>query len=248
MKESNIQPIINHPILHIKDMGIIVVADLHIGIEKRLREQGLFTESQTENMTNSLKKILKKIKAEKIILLGDIKHNIPSTEVFERRDVKNFLNLIKEFGQVHIVPGNHDGLIKNLISEDIVLHSSKGLVIDNIAFIHGHRWPSEKIFRSKDIIMAHTHPTVMLVDRLGIKSYESCWVKANFIDKKLKEKYPDSSNPNLLIIPAFNPLCGGISINKEGINGPLGKIIDINNSNLYMLDGTYLGKVKNLNK
>ena len=44
-------------------------------------------------------------------------------------------------------------------------------------------------------------------------------------------------------MPAFNPLCGGMAVNQEGITGPIGKIIDIQNTQMYLIDGTSLGKV-----
>jgi metallophosphoesterase superfamily enzyme len=47
-------------------------------------------------------------------------------------------------------------------------------------------------------------------------------------------------------MPAFNSLCGGLAINQFGISGPLGKYIDINNAQIYLLDGSSLGKLKNI--
>ena len=63
---------------------------------------------------------------------------------------------------------------------------------------------------------------------------------------KLEEKYPSSSHPEILVMPAFNPLCGGIAVNQEGITGPIGKITDIRNARIYLIDGTSLGKVKDI--
>jgi len=117
---------------------------------------------------------------------------------------------------------------------------------ENVGFIHRHRCPSEDIMNSDQIIMAHTHPTVMLTDRLNHRSFEPCWIKTSFIESKLHEKYPDSFNPRILIIPAFNPLCGGIPINKDRLVGPLRKIIDMDNARIYLLDGTLLGNIKNI--
>ena len=62
----------------------------------------------------------------------------------------------------------------------------------------------------------------------------------------MKEKYPNSINPEVLILPAFNPLCGGIAANQEGVTGPLGKIIDIKKAQIYLIDGASLGLVKDI--
>jgi len=243
MDISNIQPIPNVPALFIKNKKILVIADLHIGIEKEFIDQGLNIHSQTQNMKNQIENICFKFKPNEIIILGDVKHNIPSSTIQERRDVKNFLEVISKLCEIHIIPGNHDGNIKKLCSEKIMIHPSFGYSIENIGFFHGHRWPSEEIMNCKQIIFGHTHPTIMFTDRLGYKTFEQCWIKANFRKNFLKNKYPNSKNPEILVIPAFNPFCGGIAVNKEGIAGPLGKIIDIKNSQIYLVDGTFLGKV-----
>jgi putative SbcD/Mre11-related phosphoesterase len=195
-------------------------------------------------MIDRLLKICKKYKPLEIILLGDIKHNIPSSTIQERRDVKNFLTTIKEYGSVYIIPGNHDGNINKISPPEIIIHPSNGFSIENIGFVHGHRWPSEEIMQCDQIVIGHTHPTVMFTDRLGYKTFEPCWIKSMFLINKLKEKYPNGISSSILIIPAFNPLCGGIAVNQEGVSGPIGKIIDIQNAQIYLIDGTLVGRVK----
>ena len=243
MDLSDLQPIQEKPALFIKNKKILVVADLHIGIESQLREQGISTSSKTKNMVDNLLKICKKYKPNEIILLGDVKHNIPSSTISERRDVKSFLSTIKQYGTVHIIPGNHDGNIGKISPEEIIIHPSDGYLIENIGFVHGHRWPNKDIMKCDQLIIAHTHPTILFTDRLGYKTFEPCWIKSGF-NNKLKEKYPNSACSSLLIVPAFNPLCGGIATNQEGVTGPIGKIIDIKNAQIYLIDGTSLGKVK----
>ena len=247
MDLSKIQPIPNEPALFIEQKSILIIADLHIGIESQLREQGLNATSQTQNMTNHLLSLCEEFNPNDIILLGDIKHNIPSTTISERRDVRTFLQTIKELAKIHIIPGNHDGLIKKLTTEEIIIYPSDGFSIENIGFVHGHRWPSEEIMQCEQIIMGHTHPAIMFTDRLEYRTFEPCWLKSKFIKKNLEEKYPGSTSSYILVMPAFNPLCGGIAANRDGITGPLGKIIDIKNAQAYLIDGTSLGKVKDVN-
>ena len=246
MDINGFQPIPNEAILFHKGKKILVVADLHIGIESELRERGLQLSSQAKKMINHLLSICDEYKPKDIVLLGDIKHNIPSAFIQERRDVRKFLRIISGYGNVHVVPGNHDGFIHKLSTEEINVHPSDGLIFENVGFAHGHRWPSNDIMECELVIVAHTHPTVMLKDRLEYRTFEPCWIKVHFLRDKLMEKYPDSKNPRLLVMPAFNPLCGGIAVNKDGIAGPLGKIIDIKNASVYLEDGTFLDKVKEL--
>jgi hypothetical protein len=246
MQSLDIQPILNESAIFIKDKKLLVIADLHIGIETELRELGLRAPSQTGSMTKRLISLFKKYNPNEIILLGDIKHNIPSSTIQERNDVKRFLEKIRSYGSIHILPGNHDGNINKLLTSDIILHPSRGFVNENIGFVHGHCWPSDEIMKCDHIVIGHTHPIIMLTDRLGYKTFEPCWLKGKFIKNNLKERYPSSGDPNIIVMPAFNPLCGGIAVNKEPFIGPFGKIVDIKNAEVYLLDGSSLGKVKDI--
>lgn len=246
MDISEIQPVQNEPVLFFKKRKILVFADLHIGIESRLREFGLNIPFQTQKMKKKFLEICEKQRPSEIILLGDIKHNIPSATIQERKDVKDFLLTIEEYGKVHIIPGNHDGFIHKLASKNITIHRSEGFVFENIGFIHGHRWPNVEIMNCDQIIFGHTHPTIMFSDKLNHRSFEQCWVKSKLLKDKIKIKYPDTRYPDVLIMPAFNSLCGGIAVNQEGITGPLGKFIDIENAQIYLIDGSFIGKLKDI--
>ena len=188
MRNLSIMPIPNEPALYIKDKKMLIITDLHIGIETELKQYGINAISQTDNLTNKLISLCKNNNPREILLLGDIKHNIPSISYQERKDVKEFLNKIKEFGELHIIPGNHDGNIKKILTNDIIIHSSNGYQVDNISFVHGHKWPSDKVMECKQLIFGHTHPTIMLTDRLGYKSFENCWIKGRFFRNKIKQK------------------------------------------------------------
>jgi putative SbcD/Mre11-related phosphoesterase len=241
-----LQPIIEEPAHFLKEKKLLIIADLHIGIESELRENGLQVPSQTEVMEQRLVSILTTHDVSDIILLGDIKHNIPSSTIQERADMRNFLNMIRTYGTLHVLPGNHDGNIGRLLPSDALLHSSEGFVFEGIGFTHGHRRPSDEIMRCEEVVIGHTHPTVMLTDRLGYRTFEQCWLRGGPSSDKLLEKYPDSHTSQILLMPAFNPLCGGVAVNRDPLLGPFGSLIDVDNAELYLLDGSALGKVKDL--
>ncbi len=241
-----IQPIIDEPAFLVKEKKLLVIADLHIGIESELQENGLQVPSQTNVMEQRLISILTTNTINDIILLGDIKHNIPSSTIQERSDVNRFLNTIGTYGTLHVLPGNHDGNIYRLLPSTVKLHPSDGFVFEGIGFAHGHRKPNREVMECEQVVIAHTHPTVMLTDRLGYRTFEQCWLRSIPLFDTLIEKYPTSQILQILIMPAFNPLCGGIAVNRDPLLGPFRSLLDIENTEVYLLDGSSLGKVKDL--
>jgi putative SbcD/Mre11-related phosphoesterase len=240
------QPIPNETALILKEQKILVIADLHIGIESQLQENGLHIPSQTPPMKNRILKLINHYHPRQLIIIGDIKHTIPQITIQERYDVKRFLTTITDILSIHIIPGNHDGNLKWLLPENATLHPSDGYIHNQIGYLHGHTWPDEKLLNCKYILLGHTHPTIKLTDRLGFSTYEPCWVKGTLKTKQLKEHYPNAKKPTILILPAFNPLCGGVAINEEPPLGPLTKLINPTKTELFLLDGTSLGTINKL--
>lgn len=96
------------------------------------------------------------------------------------------------------------------------------------------------------VIIGHSHPTVMLMDRLGYRTFEQCWLRGPPLYDVLREKYPNSPTSQILLLPAFNALCGGTAVNQDALLGPFKSLIDTDNADIYLLDGSSLGKVKDL--
>jgi uncharacterized protein len=243
-----LQPIPDEPALLLKEKKLLIVADLHIGIESELQENGVHMPSQTNVMEQRLISLLTTYDIQDIIFLGDIKHMIPSTSIQERTDVKRFLDTIQQYSTLHVIPGNHDGNIHRFLGPDIQLHPSEGFVFESIGFTHGHRWPAAEVMQAEQVVIGHTHPLVMLTDRLGYRTFEQCWMRCTPLFEKLKERYPESQTKQILIMPAFNPLCGGIAVNQERLLGPFGQLVDVKTAELYLLDGCSLGKVSDLSE
>ena len=73
-----------------------------------------------------------------------------------------------------------------------------------------------------------------------------------FLDeKKIEKKYGKRKHIKLVVLPTFNELFGGTSVKNSAENMLLGpifrnKIVDIEECEAYLLDGTFLGKVKEI--
>jgi metallophosphoesterase superfamily enzyme len=85
----------------------------------------------------------------------------------------------------------------------------------------------------------------VLIDSLGTRSNEKCWVRARLNEKLVRERY-QSCPKELVIVPAFNPLLTGTPVNSSrgSMIGPFFRngFIDSQTIRTYLLDGTNLGR------
>ena len=246
-------PLYKERALYVPSMKAVVIADLHIGMEYEFSIRGANIPSQTASLLKRCRKICREKDAERLIILGDVKHTIASPRNSEyeiavrneKKDVNFFLGEMTEIAEIIIVRGNHDGGLRG--GGGIRVYGSRGFLSGGIGFIHGHSWPSEEVMEAKLIVMGHVHPAVRLRDSFGYSLLKPCWIRAHMKKDELMKKYENANEgAEIIIMPAFNPLCGGMAVNTEGIMGPMKKLIDMENANAYLLDGTNMGKVKDL--
>ncbi|MFQ5909400.1 MAG: metallophosphoesterase [Thermoplasmata archaeon] len=228
--------------------GTLVLADLHIGIELGLWESGFVIPGQTGRMLERLMRAIERYEAGRIVIVGDLKHKIKSVSPQERREIPAFFEKVLEVvPEVHLVPGNHDANILGILPEGVETHDSKGFRLDAVGFTHGFTWPSAEAMQAEVLCMGHIHPSVLFVDRLGLRMTKRCWLRARFrsgVDRY--ERHPDE----LIVMPTFNDFCGGFPVNdpRSKPMGPLLKseLVELDDSRIYLLNGIDLGKLKDL--
>ncbi|MEM0343681.1 MAG: metallophosphoesterase [Thermoplasmata archaeon] len=239
-----LEPVADVPaLLTVQEGRQVVVADLHIGLEAQLRASGFNIPSQTPRMLSVLERLSER--ADGLVILGDLKHKIPSVGYRENREIGPFLSRLKEsYRRITLVAGNHDGGISSVLPDGVCVCPGRGHVLGDVGLFHGHVWPSEEVMRAKSVVMGHIHPAVRLVDSLGAMSVEKCWVRAKLKKKKVAERYSHCPE-ELVIVPAFNPLLTGTPINasKGSMIGPLMRngLLDERRTHVFLLDGTNLG-------
>ncbi|WP_445475257.1 metallophosphoesterase [Methanococcoides methylutens] len=260
-----VEPVINEPALIVSgDTKALVLADIHLGIEWDLYRSGFSIPSQIEQRLERIMKLVEQEEPDRIVLLGDIKHNVPQVSWQERDEIPYFIGTLAEKAIVDIFPGNHDGGIEFLLppDSDVNVYSARGDVIDGVGYFHGHTWPSVDLLSAEHVIVAHNHPTVRFTDAMGYSVVEQVWIKARFKREVLADHFksadlsPESeawADPDVVVVPAFNELCGGVAFNESVRDDLLGPIFSsgalaIDNSDIYLLDGTYLGILKNIRK
>ena len=82
----------NVPALFIRKEKILVVGDLHIGLNLRYRSEGIHFQEATRRMADSLLSAYRKSGARCIVLLGDVKDSIGSPGFAEYRELKTFFD------------------------------------------------------------------------------------------------------------------------------------------------------------
>lgn len=206
----------NQPALIInKKEKTLVIADLHLGVECELGIESLVEKIVDENIER-IKRIVEKTKAKRLVILGDIKHKIPlkGMKEIEKRIVSKIrpaIEKLMEICEVVLIAGNHDGGLK--------LKMKKEEIIEDIALVHGHAWPSKEAMECNHMIVAHTHPAHIFKDKFGHRSTKKVWVFGKF-SEEIYKKYPTANKKmKVIIMPAFNHYISG----GESLIGPLFK-------------------------
>jgi metallophosphoesterase superfamily enzyme len=259
-----ITPIIEEPALIVTNTETsLVVADIHLGIEWDLYRSGINLPSQMESRLGRILGYIQANSPDRVILLGDVKHNVLQVSWQEKDEIPRFLETLAEYAHVDIFPGNHDGGIECLFNrqKDIRVHSARGSVLDGVGYFHGHTWPAPELLAASHIITAHNHPTVRFTDDFGYSVVEPAWIRTKFNADILKSRFGNLdfenpaqwADPELFVMPAFNELCGGVPFNEstqEDLLGPAFSSggIELETSEVYLLDGTRLGMLKNIRK
>jgi len=228
----------------------LVIADIHIGIEREFNYKGIRIGSMVERIRQELLQLIEEEKPKQLILLGDVKHTIVGEEQPDLLSLRNLLAELSGYVEVVVIPGNHDAGIHAVGNATVV--SSKGIVIGDIGLAHGHTWPEPRVMNSEYLVVGHAHPCVEFIDSNGYSAIERIWEIAEADKETLLERYPDANESiKLVVMPAFNTLAGGTPVNRgsrKNMLGPLFKsgIFKLDGGQIFLLDGTALGSVASM--
>jgi len=225
------------------DNKILIIADLHIGLEYEIYKSGITIPSQVEKIQKRIDKLIKSTKVKHLVILGDVKHQVPSISWQEYREIPRFFEHFKI--KVTVVKGNHDGNIERLTPADIDVYEPQGLKIGDFLLAHGQAWPDKKDLDAEYLIMGHVHPAVEFWTG-NFRSMEHCWLKCEINENQIKKKYKTKSKLKQgIIMPPFNHLIGGMAFNSKEFKpiGPLLKnnVLKWKDAKVYLSDGTFLG-------
>ena len=241
----NLVPVHGSAALHLINESALILSDLHYGVEAEMLRGGVWVPNRSTSRTEKVLELLKQTKSKRLILLGDVKHQVPHNSKQQRTDLEQFFMAVGRIAKVEIVPGNHDGGLVDIIPSDVKFHKSDGFVIGEIGMVHGHAWPSQEVMNSKILVMGHEHPALSFRDRLDKLHSEPCWLRAPMLEHERYDKVPEQ----LIVMPAFGELAGR-TMNREPLKG-LGPVLrnglaDLAKARVETLEGLDFGELGNL--
>ena len=226
---------------------LLVVADLHFGIESDLALHGWHFASRS---TERLRRVIACIQAtspDLLVLLGDVKHSIPRTTRQEYREIPDILAALREEVPIRVLPGNHDIGITRFLQKDELMPKD-GAVIDGGAYMHGHTIPNPDL-SGHLIISGHHHPMVSLHDEVGCSLRAPAYLLAELDQTEMFEAKTNlaGEKTRVLFMPAFNE-CAGFDILRiiRHPFSPLSRSIRREGAEVFLADGTYVGLVSAL--
>ena len=226
---------------------LLVVADLHFGIESDLALHGWHFASRS---TERLRRVIACIQAtspDLLVLLGDVKHSIPRTTRQEYREIPDILAALREEVPIRVLPGNHDIGITRFLQKDELMPKD-GAVIDGVVYMHGHTIPNPDL-SGHLIISGHHHPMVSLHDEVGCSLRAPAYLLAELDQTEMFEAKTNlaGEKTRVLFMPAFNE-CAGFDILRiiRHPFSPLSRSIRREGAEVFLADGTYVGLVSAL--
>jgi len=172
------------PFLYYKKRKLLIFADTHLGFEEDMASKGVYLPKvQLKNVLEMLDDALSSLSVERVVIVGDVKHNFSKLTYQEGKELRELFGYLKSrgIGEIHLVRGNHDNYVGIVASKMDVLMHDEAYVVDDIVFIHGHKSLPDNM-EAKLIIMGHEHPSIGLRDEIGFIAKFSCFLKTPLVD------------------------------------------------------------------
>ncbi|MGQ4833326.1 MAG: metallophosphoesterase [Candidatus Asgardarchaeia archaeon] len=249
----------NGILLKTKKNRIAIVSDLHLGFELGVYEKNVAVPFLiSRQLIKDLKEIIIKYSITTIIFLGDIKDSIFGLNYYEKKLLNELLETImKHKIKYYFIKGNHDAKLTEFLKESkypAAIGNALSLFSDRITIFHGHYFPKAAL-NSQIWVTSHIHPAIrlpssnMLIPVFLLAKIKRISLK-NFFNTELEN---NKGYVKIYVIPPFNRylLSNQLQLPKKGKTNNIKKRKDIydlikrfpGHVNVYLNDGTYLGKL-----
>ncbi len=179
------------------DENVLVVADLHLGYEAALEQEGLsIPRVQTKKIEQYLLGTIEAVRPSKVVVAGDLKHNFSRNLTQEWQDVARFVGALRGLVSLEVVKGNHDNYLGIILSEHGVPFRRE-VQHSGVRIVHGH----EGVLTDAPTIMGHIHPSIRLKDSVGASLKDPC-----FLFEPAR---------NVLVLPALSLVSPGTDVASQ---------------------------------
>ncbi len=186
----------------------VIIADLHLGIESSLADQGTTVPRvQKELIIDGLSNIIDKYEPRTLVIAGDLKHEFGRNRKQEFREIYEVMDFLRERTSLVVIRGNHDNFLKTITNSAGIPFYERSLTIGDMTVSHGHL----PIDKKGILVIGHEHPSIRIRDEMSATFKSSCFL------------YHDTG---IIVLPAFTPLAYGRDIlqAKGFISEPLKRI------------------------
>ncbi len=222
--------------LFIKKKKILVISDVHLGVEEEQHKKGfLIPKFHLKELLKHFEYIFSKAKPELIVITGDLKHGFGNISTQEWRDLLRFFDYLSQHSKkVLLLKGNHDPMLGPIARKrnlEVVTEYRSG----DVLFIHGDYEPKLDS-KVKTIMMGHEHPAIALREKTKTERFK-CFLKG-----KYKKR-------DLIVLPSLNLLTEGTDVLQGYFLSPLLKKARDYEAFIVEDNEVYaFGKLKNLNQ
>jgi hypothetical protein len=168
---------------------VLVIGDLHLGYEEALNKSGVLVgRKMFDEMLSDFNAVFGEVgKVDKIVVLGDVKHDFGGISRQEWKEVNAILDYFESMaGKVIVIRGNHDTILEPILKK-------RGMrllgcyIWEGFAFVHGDEDYDELWLKNVEtIVVGHGHPAVRLREPGGIKEEKyKCFLSGKFGGKKM---------------------------------------------------------------
>lgn len=179
---------------------VLVIADLHLGIESDLARHGIHFKSRSRQRQEKCVACIRETDPDIVLLLGDVKHSIPQTTWQEYRELPELLSSLRGLSRLLLMPGNHDIGIERFLMDGELL-PKEGALVDGTGYIHGHTYPDPSL-EGHLIVCGHHHPLVCLRDEVGCSLRAPAYLFAKIREECFTRMRPSDNMGNHSHVPA----------------------------------------------
>ena len=195
------------PVLYIRSIRALVVADLHLGYEGGMAKGGIsIPKANLKSIIETLEKAFKGREVEKLIVVGDIKNDFSGVIAEELNELREIVGFLKKKGAgLELIMGNHDNFIAQYSGALGIKVHPQQLLISDYLFAHGDKQLEKAEAKVSTVIIGHEHPSIGIRSRIGTVERFRCFLfgKIAYAGKKTE----------LIVLPAIGYFETGSDIN-----------------------------------